>query len=197
MIYFCGKNETTELAIEKENTKRNKWTYKRGPIQGSGNKRNKKMKQSTNRSYRAQMRTYLTHYNYDHCPFRDNKDITGFYKSPYQPSHKLDVIWVPNKYQLYIAERGVINSYKHKMARFPIDEILQRGEQSSSRHYWKNPDLQSTIKKKEYQRNIQEETLPFISIIFESSPFYREEGNNDKQDNLLSIISLEHLFQSN
>jgi hypothetical protein len=119
---------------EKENTQRNRWTYRRGTVLGPNNQANGKFKKANNRAHRSQVRTKLQKGEFDFISTQRHHSMYDAWSSPkdmditerYRPKHKLNIRWVPWNYQSGICERGVIQAYKHKQRKFPVREIEER-----------------------------------------------------------------------
>lgn len=198
MREFCGLNDR----VEKENTRRNPWTYKRGPL-GANNQGNGRFKRQNNRTFRTQIRNALAHQDFDYVATRRQKFVLDAWSSPhdsdvterYRPKRKSEMNFLLPKYQMTIIERCVIESYKHGHLRLPIKEMDRRAEMEEylpcihapwKTGKWQKPRVSRVLSSDSvHQRDIILETLPFIRNLFDIENM----NNNDSIDNDSSLTS--------
>ena len=200
-LYFCGLNDQSR----KENTKRNPWTYKRGIMLGGNNQANGIWKNNNNRTFRAQIRTKLTHSEFDYISTQKQKSTLNAWSSPhdnnvterYRPISKLDITYTPHKWQMSVVQRNSIRSFRHKIEKMPLREYETNNNDDNllnlhcppwHRPRWNKPCLNNSYENNEivYTRNLQEDTLPFISILFETT----EDFDTENKYSLLKLLDL-------
>ena len=185
-LYFCGLNDQSR----KENTKRNPWTYKRGLSLGSNNQANGVWKSNNNRTFRAQVRTKLKQSDFDYISTQKQKSILDAWSSPhdndvterYHPISKLDITYTPASWQMNVVQRNSIRSFRHKIQKMPLKDYENNNTNhllhclcpSCHKSRW-NRSFEMENNEDVYARNLSEDTLPFISRLFEINEYFDTE----------------------